>query len=295
MLDRTPLYSDLDIAPAPPIGEYLIGRPVAEAVEILPRVFNLCRMAQEVAFKLAFGVELPENWRADLQSDILREHQFRLGILLPGRLGLQPVAIQQGESAARDWLVSFVGTCEFPDNVETFERFLTGLSPASLVLQAVERCFAAGEACHHDLLPTTIKTVETHAPQDNTVAARNAKHPVMQHIAKTRGFGPLWQVAGRILDVETLANDLLPAPICSDGAVYVPAARGLYAIRANQEDGRVSGFCRVTPTDHLLAPGSVLEQALENLPDHKAHHAPLVIDILDPCQPVTIKEGANHA
>lgn len=295
MLDRTPQLSDLDIAPAPPIGDYLIGRSVTDAVAIVPRIFNLCRMTQEVAVKLAFDVELPQDWQAQLQADILREHQFRLGILLPGRLGLQSLAMPRGEEAATDWLASFVGTSGFPDTAEAFERFLTGLSPASLLLQAVNRCFAPGEACYHDLVPTSIETAETHAPQDNTVAARAAHHRVMQHIAATRGHGPLWQIVGRILDVENTENELLPAPVCSHRSVFVPAARGLFVVRASQSAGQVTGFTRVTPTDHLLAQGGVLEQALANLPDHKAHRASLVIDIFDPCQPVAIKEGASHA
>lgn len=295
MLERTPQLSDLDIAPAPPIEDYLIGRPVEEVVEIVPRIFNLCRMAQEVAVKLAFGVALPENWRADLQADILREHHFRLGLLLPGRLGLHPLTMPRGGETADSWWTTFVGMSGFPDEAERFERYLTGLPPASALLRAIDRCFATGDACHHGLVPTAIETANTRTVQDNTVAARNADHPVMRHISQTRGLGPLWQVVGRILDVEKTANDRLPAPVCSDGTVFVPAARGVYMVQASQSAGRVTGFTRVTPTDHLLAQGGVLEQALANLPNHKAHHAPLVIDILDPCQPVAIKKEASHA
>ena len=47
-------------------------------------------------------------------------------------------------------------------------------------------------------------------------------------------------------------------------------------------------FLRVTPTDHMLAPGGMLEGALAALPADRAGLAPLVLDILDPCRKVML-------
>ena len=42
------------------------------------------------------------------------------------------------------------------------------------------------------------------------------------------------------------------------GAAVIPAARGVYGVRAEVERGRVVAFERRTPTDHLLAPGGAV-------------------------------------
>lgn len=52
-------------------------------------------------------------------------------------------------------------------------------------------------------------------------------------------------------------------------------------------------FERVTPTDSLLARGGVLDRTLASLPADKAGLGPLLLDILDPCSPVRLKEVRN--
>ena len=77
------------------------------------------------------------------------------------------------------------------------------------------------------------------------------------------------------------------------GTAVVPAARGFYAVRAQAQNGRVTELRRLTPTDHLLAPGGILAQSLATLPPEHRDLADLVVDIIDPCVPVRIKEVAN--
>ncbi len=56
---------------------------------------------------------------------------------------------------------------------------------------------------------------------------------------------------------------------------------------------RLTAFTRVTPTDHLPAPGRVPEQSLATLPAEKTGLAALVPDILDPCSPVRLEEAQD--
>ena len=55
----------------------------------------------------------------------------------------------------------------------------------------------------------------------------------------------------------------------------------------------MTAFSRITPTDHLLAPGGVLAQCLATLPADRAGLAPLMLEILDPCSPVRLEEVAH--
>jgi hypothetical protein len=87
---------------------------------------------------------------------------------------------------------------------------------------------------------------------------------------------------------------VLPRPAqVGGGRALVPAARGLYAVAARVEGGRVAAFARVTPTDHLLAPGGVLDRSLAALPADRGALAPLLLDILDPCSPVQVMEAED--
>ena len=52
----------------------------------------------------------------------------------------------------------------------------------------------------------------------------------------------------------------------------------------------VTALSRVTPTDHLLAPGGALALSLARLPAATAGLAAVVVDILDPCVAVSVQE-----
>jgi hypothetical protein len=117
----------------------------------------------------------------------------------------------------------------------------------------------------------------------------------MRWIAETRGHGPLWRAAARGYDIAACLADRLPVPRTpAPGSAIVAATRGAFAVTARVENGRIAGFARVTPTDHLLAQGGILERTLAALPPEKAGYAPLILDILDPCTPVRLTE-VTHA
>ena len=62
---------------------------------------------------------------------------------------------------------------------------------------------------------------------------------------------------------------------------------------AASQAGHVTQFERVTPTDHMLAPDGILDRTLATLPAMKEGLATLILEILDPCTPVRLKEAGD--
>lgn len=134
------------------------------------------------------------------------------------------------------------------------------------------------------------------APQENSVSARRRAHPLMLDVERVFGRGPLWRVLGRAIDLGAELSGWRPeARVLPDGCVTVPAARGIYAVRARTENGHVTEFTRITPTDHLMADGGVMQRTLESLPPCGQDRAQAVVDLLDPCAPVTLQRRPHHA
>lgn len=296
-LDRAgPMHSARVETGAPlPIEKLLIGRPVAEAAALMPRLFNLCRAAQSAAAHLALGLPTPEDAR-HLRAEVLRDHLIKLFLTWPNLLGQPPRPFPApGMTAA-----ALFGPAErFPDSPDSFERWLAAGEGAAPLLTAIRGAFAPGEAVA-DLPDTAPATAMSVLPQENSTAIRHPGHAVLDYIAGTQGRGPLWRATARLVDAGACLAGTLPAPrLMPDGTALTPAARGQYAVRARSDQGRVAAFARVTPTDHLLAPGGMLQASFATLPATKAALAPLVLDILDPCVPVTLTQvmesGATDA
>jgi hypothetical protein len=283
MLDLDRDVSGLRAVPAPPLplARLVEGREVEEVAELLPRLFNLCRVAQTVALRMALGLEGIET--GALAAEIAREHALKLSVVWPVRLGLP---VQPGQEALGG---------EFPTDADGFARYMRGEAGIGPLLRAVAARFAPGEGVCAVLPEVTRARILTLSAQENSIAARHLAHPVMRHVEGRYGRGPLWRVVARALDLKAAERGDLPAPhLTPEGVAVVPAARGLYAVRAEVEDGRVRHLCRVTPTDHLMARDGIMAQALASLPRAKHAEAGLMVDLLDPCTPITL-EGGNHA
>ena len=291
MLDRPDIAPMGLRAPAPlPVAELVRGKPVAEVVELVPRLFNLCRAAQTMAIRMALG--LPAGAMAPLVEEITREHILRLAVILPVRLGLPALDFPRGDMA--EAAAALLGDGGLPETAGGFQEFLDNGRGIAPVLARITAVFGPGVACAGDLPVTRPDTALDRSAQENSVAARQRHHPLMRHIEQNHGRGPLWRVVGRALDLQDTARGRLPPPCqTGDGVAVVPAARGLYAVRARAADGLVTGLTRRTPTDHLLAPGGVMAQALASLPPDRHGHARVLVDILDPCTPVELKGPGN--
>ncbi len=277
-------------APALPVAALLAGRPAAEAAALLPRLFGLCRAAQETAARLAFGLDLPPDLAAAGRREILRDHLLKLLLVWPDRFGLPiatlPADWTDGGPALRRAV--FGPALAPPPTGAGLATFLTSGLGVAPVLAAIAGRFAPGDAAA-ELPLVTPKSATRPGAVDNSVAARQAGHPAMRWIEAGQGRGPLWRAVARLYDIADALAGRLPPPVTSPGRALVASARGLYFVAAELRDGRIAGLIRVTPTDHLLAPGGVLDRSLASLPATAQALAPLLLDILDPCSPVTLE------
>lgn len=258
-----PAGPQVEAAPPLPIEALVLGKPAHEAADLLPRIFNLCPMAQATAIRLALDLPLPDP--AQAAQEIARDHRLKLQVIWPRFLGVAGCTTPLPRPAdLDDWLAR------------------------QPLFATIARLFPPGCAVA-DLPAVTPETAMNPAACENSAAGRRADHPTLAAVAARWGKGPLWRAVARLADL-----DPPPAPRrLADGAAVVPAARGLYAVQARTEAGRITAFRRVTPTDHLAAPGGVLHHSLASLPADGASLAPLLLAILDPCVPVTFHEAAH--
>ncbi len=275
------------ISSAPmPIADMVIGQSLEQAVALLPRLFNLCRGAQTMAARLAAGQTITQTDRAAAETEAIRDHGLRLFITLPRLLGLTPPALLPGwqsDAAVCQRMVWGTARPATPAEFKAWRQRDAGLAP---MINALSDVFAPGQAVTTALPLVTADTAFDHRPIENSVAGHHADHPILHEIEAETGRGPLWRVVGRMIDIGTVPT----AHRTPCGAV-VRAPRGTYALRLDHHQGIVTACTRVTPTDHLLCAGGVLEQTLATTSE--AGLIPLIMDILDPCTPVQIKEALD--
>lgn len=278
--------------PALPVARMVLGKPVDVVAELLPRLFNLCRVAQGAAARAALGLALDTGWQEALHREILREHMAKICLKWPALMSRPALPLPRdwmsGSAEARQAL--FGPAAGMPQQAAGLPAFLaqaTGIAPT---LRAMSQLFHPGEACRTALPHAAPKTVFLAHAQENSVGARRAKHPVLRHVATTHGRGPLWSALAIAYELDALLAGARPRLWQRPDGAVIEAARGLYGITATIEDGRVTAFDRITPTDHLTAKGGALEQSLASLPPSRAQAlAPLLLSILDPCYPVSLK------
>ncbi|MDJ0992753.1 MAG: hydrogenase expression/formation protein HupK [Dinoroseobacter sp.] len=295
MLDATSSFV-VDPTPTLPVDAMVRGKTCAEVAELLPRLFNLCKTAQETAARLAFGLPVPDTAEA-LSREIVRDHVLRLSLVLPGHFGQAPPTLpigwQQGGDKVRDLLFGPTGI--LPERPDDLGSYMMGTTLVGALWGRFRDMFAPGEAVCAALPTVTSETAaKPNAAVENSVALRSAQHPVVKALEHTFGRGPLWRVVGRSYDLQArLDGEPLLISNPRPGLTHVAATRGLYTISAEVADGHVVSLSRVTPTDHLRAPDGMLAQTLASLPVDRAGLLPLLMDVLDPCMPLRVREVAD--
>lgn len=283
--------------PALPVARMVLGKPVDEVAALLPRLFNLCRVAQGVAVRTALGLELAEGWQEALRQEILREHAAKLCLKWPALMSRPAVALP------RDWMTDtdaarqavFGPHTRMPDHVEGLREFLTQDAGIAPILRAISQVFEPGEGCRGALPDCTADILFCADIQENSVAARRADHPVLCHVATTHGRGPLWSALAVAYELDALLAGEQPQLWRLKNGAVVQAARGLYGITALVDEGHVTDLTRITPTDHLTAQGGALDQSLASLPAGRALGlVPLLLSILDPCYPVSVEPAQQR-
>lgn len=263
-----------------PLEALVLGRTPIAAAELLPRLFNLCPVAQGMAARLALGLTDGPPTRDDLRDEVIRDHLHKLCLILPRAFGLPLVALPTGPAS----LLRPQGLPRDGDPA----RWTSPLAPLA---RHVAASFAPGEAITATLPPPPPGPVA--GAFENSAAGRQADHPTLRAAEASHGRGPLWRFWGLLADLEAASLGHLPAPQVTENTACLPAARGSYTLRLTQGAGLVTGITRITPTDHQLAPGGALMQALASLPATRRALASQVIALHDPCIPVTVTEAQD--
>ncbi|MFN7001925.1 MAG: hypothetical protein ACK4NW_00675 [Roseinatronobacter sp.] len=277
-----------DLPDPPALGALLRGKSPEQAAELLPRLFNLCGGAQGIAARLSLGLPLAPDARTSLAREVLRDHLLALFVTLPRAAGLSPLPLPAGWQTSPDLAPALWGGAR-PVLLAQWLAAGQGLAP---LVARVAALFGA-QATVPPSPFVTLQDADSPTALENSPAARHAADPLLRQAETLAGRGPLWRLLGRIIDAEAAARGALPAPeLRADGMALVPAARGAYALRLKAHQDRITAICRITPTDHMLAPGGTLRLALSAL-DQPAL-APLLIALHDPCLPVKLPE-VDHA
>jgi hypothetical protein len=268
-----PLGPRLSAAAPLPVEALVLGKPVAVVAELLPRLFNLCRMAQGLAARLALGLPATD----DTQSEVIRDHCVRLCVTLPRAFGAAPRGLPADPAA-------LLGAHGLPRETDALLR-------TDPLARQIAETFPAGNACCAALPAPADPLAE--GAFENSAVGRQSSHPLVRAVQSDWGRGPLWRYAGLLADLEAALAGRLPSAAMVAGTATVSAARGTYALRLTQAGGLVTGIIRRTPTDHMLAPGGALLQSLASLPRAQRHLALQVIALHDPCIPVTLREAQD--
>ena len=292
MLDRPHIRNEryrLLAQPPVPVSEMLVGKPIEQVVEVLPRLFNLCRVAQSVAIRQAFGMPVTDNDLEALRVEILTDHAQKLLVMFPRALGMPPICAMPKRSD--DIADRVFGGFRCPGTRQEFVAFLNSDEGVAPLLRAVMSMFGPDVAVSGEISHVFSQT----KAMENSAAARHRDHPVMQYLERSHGRGMLWRCFARLLDVEMYSARIPKVRCSTNGWVQVPTARGAYFVKTATCDGVMIHLNRVTPTDHMLAPGGIAEQTLASVPAGKTQLAELAITLLDPCSPVTVRQEVAHA
>lgn len=266
----------------PPIGPLLIGRPVREAAELLPRLFNLCREAQKRAAEMALGLPFSEG---DPMTEVIRDHLAKICLTLRQQFGMNPMAPPRNVTAEA---IFGPARC-LPESLAEFGKWSSSDLPAAELAARIRVSFRDGEATS-EILPAPPDDLPLAAGAfENSPAGRQQAHPLLQEVEKQSGRGPLWRYLGMLADLEAVMKGDLTPPVLQGDIAVVQAARGSYALRLTASEDRITGIWRRTPTDHILASGGAMEQSLCRLAPARQALASRVIALHDPCYPVSIR------
>jgi len=305
----------------PLAAQLLQGRPVAEAISLVPRLFSLCGVAQGAAARLATTAAqegdcatIAEALRREVAREAIGEHLWRLLLDWPALSGraqekeeflrwrkrLLAVKTPQEEALlAQDLLQWLPSLAEFPCS----ERAVT--APAQLLPWRD----AAGWAAAGIDAAFAAKPTLAGQPAETGALARRAENVAVSPLL-TAGRRVAARLAARRADLEFLTQALLePSLLCGwlDGAsagdgvgvARVETARGLLLHLTQVKDGRVEAYVIVAPTEWNFHPQGAFVGEIVGSPAATRDEAEMLARrltlSLDPCvsYEVVVEEHGN--
>jgi len=273
----------------------LLGRSRAEAMRLVPLIFNLCPAAQSAAAAIALG--LPPNTQADLHIAVetLREHALVM-------LREWPVALDRQPDIAAMTGLAKKFTAQQLDNLER----VVFNDPSDLLLNDFETWMAKSGANIAADLATVAQWPK--APgrvaydSDPTFIGRVIHHPGLKRIIDAEGITLFARMAARAIETAALIQEIRSDKIAirhgtiRNGQGWAEAARGLLTHSARLRNGLIESYCIATPTDGMTGNGAFLETLLNSAATapHTVRRQQMAIAMTcaDPCMPVVWDEEA---
>ncbi|MFG1422130.1 nickel-dependent hydrogenase large subunit [Roseixanthobacter liquoris] len=289
--------------PMPDPEPLLVGRRVEEALELLPRLFNLCGAAHHAAACHALGVPDAENAGA-MRAETVRDHGVALFHLWPGMLGMSSdrtgLALL-GRGMPAELARHVCGGDDLPAfSLSDLDAWLARAPTptAGLLRDLRERLDPAwGRAA---LPPMDVEALDSPLMEDApssrheaTVLARVRVAPVIRALLQKEGASLFARLLARIVDLLWMAQGGRDARLhgqAGAGIGYAQAARGMLVHRATVKDGRVLAYRVRTPSAWNLAPGGLFAQMLAALPARREAQmlARIAECAVNPCVPLTL-------
>ena len=303
----------------PPVARALCGLPAARVLEVVPRVFSLCRRAQGAAARLCLQAARGELVVPGAEPGLavaleaIGEHLYHLLIgwpqvcaavdagvrqqeLVTWRSRLQSADDEQGAATLGKDLVAWLQAFPWP----AFDEPPTGQAAALLPQLSAAEWAKQDERDIFGEWPTFAGL----PAETGALAAHHADAEVAAHLGDGRRLSA--RIAARIAELRHLseliaaprrAADLLdaasPAPGC--GLARVKTARGTLLHRVEVDGDRVRDYRIVAPTEWNFHPqGSFVCEMVGQLAPTRAAAADMASRLalaLDPCVPYTVQVG----
>lgn len=275
----------------------LLGRNRAEAMRLVPLIFNLCPAAQSAAAAVALG--LPSNAEEDLRIAVetLREHALVMLREWPAALERQP-DIDAMTGLAKNFT---------PAHLDNLERVLFN-GRSNLALNDFEAWLTQSGASAAADLATVARWPK--APgritfdNDPTFIARVLHHPSLKRIVDAEGVTLFARMSARAIETAALIREIRSGDIAirhgatRDGQGWAEAARGRLTHSARLRNGLIESYCITTPTDGMTGNGAFLETLLNSAATApftvRRQQMAVAMTCANPCMPVVWDEEAMH-
>lgn len=308
-------------AARPPAAAVLVGRPAAEAVALVPRLFSLCGQAQGHAARLALAAaqgvaEAALPLPASLVREAIGEHLWRLLLDWPAWAGDPPQAAELRRWRAllaadaapladelRSWLAGAARLPALPDPPAAAPCAPVALLPWASAARWADALPLAGPEGHariagnERLAAFARAPAWAGAPAETGALARQAAAPAVA-AALAAGDRVRARLLARLADLRQLAAALADprqtagwagsaAPAPGVGLARVETARGVLLHLMQVNDGRVVGYVIVAPTEWNFHPHGAFARELTGVPAADAaaagRFARALALALDPC------------
>lgn len=274
----------------------LIGRNRAEAMRLVPLIFNLCPAAQSTAAAIAMGRTPEADASLRIAVETLREHALVMVREWPAALGRQSEIEMLGG----------LTVASLPGRLDSLERVLFGGS-ADFVLRDFEAWLSQSGASVASDLATVAgwpKAPGQIACADPTFVGRVLFQPALKRIVEAEGITLFARMAARTIEAASLIVEIRSGNIAArygairDGEGWVEAARGRLTHSVRLRNGLIESYCITTPTDGMTGDGTFLEALLRSASEAPAairrQQIAIAMTCADPCMPVVWDEEAMH-